>query len=128
MVAVLVVIAALNAWTALVDGELPRFHLTIAAVALILAVIVAVSRYDFPVRSEPETEQTRDRRPTGRSLVLFGALASVLWVTFGPWRSRADFDVTGFLFVVQNIPQLVVLGFFAGIACVGGILASRLGR
>ena len=121
MIGVLLVIAAVNAWDALVDRELPRFHLTISGLALLLAVIVAVSRYEFPVREA--TEQSAGRRHLGMALAIAGSLASVLWVAFGPWTPSADFDVTAFLFVVQNLGQLVVLGVFVLVAFTGLALA-----
>lgn len=124
MVGVLLVIAAGNAWDALVDGELPRFNLTISAVAIVLAIIVAVSRYEFPVRPERPKEEARARRRLGVSLMVSGSLASVLWIAFAPWEPAADFDVAGFLFLLQNFGRIVVLGMFASVACVGLALSS----
>ena len=125
MIGVLLMIAAGNAWTALVEDELPRFHLTISGVALILAVIVAISRYEFPVRPEPSREQTAARRRVGLLLAVAGSATSVLWIAFAPWTPAADFDVTGILFLMQNIGPLVVLGILAAIACVGLVIVSR---
>ena len=122
MIGVLLVIAAGNAWKALIERQLPRFHLTIAGVACILAVAVAISRHEFPVR--PERAETRERRRLAMLLAVSGALASILWIAFAPWAQRADFDVTGFLFLIQNLRQVVVLGIFAAIACTGLVLAS----
>ena len=124
MIGVLLVIAAGNAWTALVQRELPTLHLTISAVALVLAVIVAVSQYDFPVRSEPARAPTPARRRRAVLMAVSGTLGSILWIAFAPWEARADFDVTGFLFLIQNMRQVVVLGIFAAIACTGLVLAS----
>src|SRR5688572_23535899 len=110
MIGVLLVIAAGNAWKALVDGELPRFHLTVSGIALALAVVVALSRYEFPVRETKD--QPPGRRHPGMAMLIAGSLASVLWVAFGPWTPSAEFDVTGFLFAVQNLGPLILLGFF----------------
>ena len=123
MVGVLLVIAAVNAWFALVDRELPQFHLAIGGVALVLAVIVAISGNDFPVRPERPREQTAARRRVGLWLAISGSLASFLWIAFAPWTPAADFDATGTLFLIQNIGQLVVLGLFALVAFTGLALA-----
>lgn len=123
MIGVLLVIAAGHAWRALAERELPRFHLAISIGALLLAAIVAISRYEFPVRTAPAGEQTPARRRLGLVLAISGSLGSFLWVTFGPWTPSADFDVTGFLFLIQNIGPLVVLGILAVVACTGLVLA-----
>ena len=44
---------------------------------------------------------------------LFAALGLVSAVVFGrlPWHAGADFDVTGFLWLMQNVPRLTALVF-----------------
>ena len=125
MIGVLLVIAAANAWSALVERELPRFHLAISGAALVLAAIVAISRYQFPVRSEPAKEETLTQRRVGLLLAISGSLASVLWIAFAPWQPAADFDATGFLFVVQNMGPLAVLGILVVIGGAGLAIVSR---
>ncbi|MEX2272168.1 MAG: hypothetical protein WD690_11880 [Vicinamibacterales bacterium] len=120
MIGVLLVIAAVSAWDALVNRELPRFHLTVSAIAVVLAIIVAVSRYEFPVREI--REQPSGRRSLGWALAIMGSLAAVLWVAFGPWTRSADFDVTGILFLIKNPGQVVALGFFVLVALTGWML------
>lgn len=128
MLAVLAVIAVSSAWRALVDGEIPRLHLAIAAAAVVLAAIVARSGYEFPARPEPAAGPAPPHRRLGVILAVSGGLACVLWVRFGPWIPSGDFDIAGFLFVIQNIWQLAVLGLFALVACVGLAIAAPGGR
>src|SRR5687767_7222129 len=123
MAGVLLVIAAVNAWRALVERELPTFHLTIAGGATVLAVLVLLSRYSFPVRQQTAEARARPYRIAGIVLAAAGALAAVLWVQLGPWAPTVDFDVTAFLFIVQNIPQLAVLAALASVAFFGLWLA-----
>lgn len=125
MLGVLAVIAAGSAWTALVDDTLPQLHLAMAAAAVVLAVFVALSGHEFPVRPAPATGPAPSRRRLGTVLAVSGALACVLWVRFGPWVPAADFDIAGFLFVIQNIWQLTLLAVFALIAFVGLMLVSH---
>jgi ABC-type proline/glycine betaine transport system permease subunit len=53
--------------------------------------------------------------------VIFTAIAVVLgyWCTRIRWAPRIDFDIIGFLWLVQNIPQLTLVTvtvFFGGLA------------
>jgi uncharacterized membrane protein YeaQ/YmgE (transglycosylase-associated protein family) len=49
--------------------------------------------------------------------VFFGALAVVAGFLFTrmKWSRGADFDVTGFLWLVTNAPRLIVLLIFVGL-------------
>ena len=51
--------------------------------------------------------------------VFFGILAAIAGFVFlrMRWHRGADFDITGFLWLMQNLPRLTVLVLF--ITCVG---------
>lgn len=61
---------------------------------------------------------------------LFGALASfcAYWFFRLQWTPHADFDVSGLLWVLQNLPRLfalVVSFLFAGVALYSWVRAAR---
>ena len=121
--AVLLAIAGYHAWSGLVAGELPGFHLAISTLALVLAVVVSVSRVGSAVRSTPPRPRTAAQTRAGVLLAVSGVVGSIVWVGVGPWTPAADFDVTGFLFVIQNVWQLAVLGVLIVVASTGVVLA-----
>jgi hypothetical protein len=121
--AVLLAIAVYHAWSGLVEGELPQFHLAISGLAVILAVVVSVSRVGSATRSAPVRPRTPAQRRTGLLLAASGIVGSILWVTFGPWAPKTDFDIIGFLFVIENIGQIAVLGVLVLVTTSGLVFA-----
>ena len=122
----LLVIAATNAWSAFDQEELRRFHLTMMALAVVIAGFVWMSGYEFPERAPTAPSKRLISRRTAITMGVVGAAGALLWVKFGPWEPHADFDVAGFLYVLQNVPQFGVLAVFVVIACVGfGLATSR---
>ena len=70
--AVLLAIAVYHAWSGLVEGELPQFHLAISGLAVILAVVVSVSRVGSAARSAPVRPRAPAQRRTGLLLAASG--------------------------------------------------------
>jgi len=60
------------------------------------------------------SDAEKERRRAGIGMVACPAAALVL-VLFAPWKPRADFDVTGILWLMQNILPFTILA----ILCAG---------
>jgi hypothetical protein len=74
------------------------------------------------VRSAPARPRTPAQRRTGLLLAASGIVGSIVWVAFGPWAPKTDFDMIGFLFVIQNIGQIVVLGVLIVVSSAGVVI------
>ena len=65
------------------------------------------------------TSKTRKRAAIG---FIVGAVLTLGSVFILPWRPRADFDVTGVLWLMQNIIPLIIFSLFFVLASGAGIV------
>ena len=71
------------------------------------------------------TEKTQTRAGIGFVVFTILALASIFLLR---WQPRADFDVTGVLWLMQNILPLIIFSVFFALAAGAGIVWLRCRR
>jgi hypothetical protein len=95
------------------------FSTVLALTAAVLFVLVLISRLDFRLPARPQHPSSQRRKQTG--VILVGASMSLIVgiVAVAPWVPRADFDVTGLLWMMQNIVPILLLGILVTGSIVG---------
>jgi heme/copper-type cytochrome/quinol oxidase subunit 2 len=71
------------------------------------------------------TDKTQTRAGIGFVVFTILALASIFLLR---WQPRADFDVTGVLWLMQNILPLIIFSVFFALAAGAGIVWLRCRR
>jgi cytochrome bd-type quinol oxidase subunit 2 len=113
-------IAASFAGTALFQPWTRPFTTALAVAAAVMFLLILSSRLDFRLPEKPKIPDRPRRNAARLSFAVCAILLAVLvWLV--PWRPRADFDVVGFLWLMQNIvPAIgVCILFVAAIVSLG---------
>lgn len=133
-VAALLLVAALFFMDVAGERFLSPSRHTAAVLILVLGIVLLALRAAQEYRSEGV--QTTDRSASvlwpgwkwPAAVFLLSSAATVLLVVSWKWTARADFDVAGVLWLLQNIPGVVLVGIFSLIAMVAlSVTARNLG-
>lgn len=100
------VIAASFAGTALVQPWTRPFTTALAVTAAVMFVLTLISRLDFRLAAKPRIPDQRRQKAAGLAFAVCLVLIAALMLLV-PWQPRADFDVVGFLWLMQNIVPVI---------------------
>lgn len=98
--------AASLAGTALFQPWTRPFTTALTAAAAVMFLLVFISRFDVRVPERRRTHSRRHQKAGRLAFVVCTILMSAL-VIVAPWQPRADFDVVGVLWLMQNIVPFI---------------------
>jgi len=120
----LTIITAITLWFVIggVNDETSRpFLFRFAAFGVVVWLMAFFMPADRLGRAGPTTPLTAAQRArSGRIALLCGGGALAVFLGY-PWEPRTDFDMIGFLWMVQNGPAALVVFVLGSIAAVGAV-------
>lgn len=127
LVAALIVVATAGQWL------LPARLYGVAAAILVLGMVAVMLR----AAAEYRSDHASTRRESSFSfswrlpfvVFMLSSAATLLTAKLWTWQPRVDFDVLGVLWLLQNVPGMALVTFFAVIALGAlAVLITTAGR